>query len=71
MAAFDTLPVQFERDLRSAHKDTKRHKDAATKWAYGSRALPGNKVNCFTDEVFDGTGAKATKFRPRHKWSDV
>lgn len=29
-------PVQFERDLRSAHKEWKRGKTANIKWSYGA-----------------------------------
>ncbi|KAK3955426.1 hypothetical protein QBC32DRAFT_38810 [Pseudoneurospora amorphoporcata] len=37
--------VQYERDLRSSHKEWKRSKDSSTKWASGTRDLPGVKKN--------------------------
>lgn len=71
MASFTTVPIQFERDLRSAHKDYKRQKDASSKWAFGSRPISGCQVDWFTGEAYDGRGVKSTKCRPRHKCSNL
>jgi len=43
MAASE-IPVQYERDLRSASHGAKRAKDHSTKWALGVREGPGVKL---------------------------
>ena len=69
--------VQYERDLRSSHKEWKRSKDSSTKWASGTRNLPGVKTNW--DAEMLGTSGKGqhpnqnqmTKSRPARKVRDA
>lgn len=60
-------PAQFERDLRSGHKEWKRGKDANVKWSYGATS-PHSWWNAPTlDEEQD----PSFKARPLGKPSDV
>lgn len=49
MATFES--PQYERDLRSAHKEWKRVKDSNVKWSHGTRHLPGITLNVYGDPV--------------------
>lgn len=70
MAAFGAS-VQFERDLRSSHKEWKRGKDSHTKWSYGSQPSPGCRLDWVTFEPIGGSEEQRDKSRPRRKWSDM
>ncbi|KAJ4381452.1 hypothetical protein N0V85_008662 [Neurospora sp. IMI 360204] len=61
--------VQYERDLRSSHKEWKRSKDSSTKWASGTRDLPGVKKNWMTGELLTSNGHpnQLIKSRPARK----
>ncbi|KAK3488106.1 uncharacterized protein B0T23DRAFT_222203 [Neurospora hispaniola] len=63
--------VQYERDLRSSHKEWKRSKDSSTKWASGTRELPGVKKNWMTGELLgSGHPNQLIKSRPARKVRD-
>ncbi|OAA68428.1 hypothetical protein SPI_00623 [Niveomyces insectorum RCEF 264] len=66
MATFEMPPVQFERDIRSAHNNVKRHKNAVSKWSFGARPLPGLKRGFDWDPSDDDY-----KVRPSSKHSDL
>lgn len=76
MATFLDSSVQYERDLRSSHKEWKRSKDSSTKWASGTRDLPGVKKNWnnMTGELLttsNGHPNQMTKSRPARKVRDA
>jgi hypothetical protein len=67
--------VQYERDLRSSHKEWKRTKDSSTKWASGTRDLPGVKKNSWsmTGEMLSNNHHpnQMIKSRPARKVRDA
>ncbi len=68
--SFETS-TQFERDLRSAHKEYKRTKDSSAKWSKGARPLHGCQLDLATLEVVGGSDDQRVKARPRQKESEV
>ncbi len=71
MATSFENPVQFERDLRSAHKDFKRSRDFTAKWSNGARPLHGCRIDSATLEASGGTEEQRAKTRPRQKLSET
>lgn len=67
--------VQYERDLRSSHKEWKRSKDSSTKWASGTRDLPGVKKDWnMAGELLttsNGHPNQMTKSRPARRVRDA
>lgn len=67
--------VQYERDLRSSHKEWKRTKDSSTKWASGARDLPGVKKSwSMTGELLSSNQHhpnQMIKSRPARKVRDA
>ncbi|KAK3398589.1 hypothetical protein B0T20DRAFT_479346 [Sordaria brevicollis] len=66
--------VQYERDLRSSHKEWKRTKDSSSKWASGTRDLPGVKKSwSMTGELLSNQHHpnQMIKSRPARKVRDA
>lgn len=58
------LPAQYDRDLRGAHRDIKRHKDSARKWRLGEAPSPGVHRDWFTNGPVGGSESQQRKVRP-------
>lgn len=58
------IPAQYDRDLRGAHRDVKRHKDSARKWRLGEAPSPGVRWNYITNEPLSGSESQQRKVRP-------
>ncbi|OLN95646.1 hypothetical protein CCHL11_04821 [Colletotrichum chlorophyti] len=70
MAVQTESPAQFERDLRSAHRDFKRDKDSRSKWSNGARPLAGCRLDYVTMEAIGGSEEQCAKTRPRGRQSE-
>jgi len=62
---FDT-PAQYDRDLRGAARDIKRHKDSARKWRLGEAPSAGVKWDWLTNGPVGGSESQQRKVRPIH-----
>jgi hypothetical protein len=60
---FDS-PAQYERDLRGASQEGKRHKDSSRKWRLGEAPSAGVKWDWITNGPKGGSEAQQRKVRP-------
>ncbi|OIW32490.1 hypothetical protein CONLIGDRAFT_271645 [Coniochaeta ligniaria NRRL 30616] len=72
---FDS-PAQYERDLRGANQEWKRHKDSTRKWRLGEAPSAGVSWDWITNTPTGGSEAQQKKVRPitapgnRDPWKD-
>jgi hypothetical protein len=70
MATLFEIPMQSERDLRSANKEFKRSKDATARWRYGGKPASGCHLNLTTNETEGGSEEQRSKVRPMGRFSE-
>jgi hypothetical protein len=60
---FET-PAQYDRDLRGANRDFKRHKDSTRKWRLGEAPSAGVRWDWITNGPVGGSESQQRKVRP-------